>query len=181
MDPADLSFFVCMTISAILVGLIIMVYSLMIYHFFIAKEDLIPLVKATCVTSINLSMLTGIILFVTFPECHSPFYCGNNFRGNFLLLMTADFYILSKLSLYTVFMTRLHFSFNGSSYQYSKCVYFALFIIIAIILIVLIVFNAAIITEVENYYFILLLYNINTCRGQYGEIFCPKQKVLPEL
>ena len=28
---------------------------------------------------------------------------------------------------------------------------------------------------------LIIIYNINTCRGQYGEIFCPKQKVLPEL
>ena len=148
----SLSWRICLAINTLLVVPTLLIYIWMLYRFFAhaKRHQLAQLTKATSFISLTLSTFSSLCFYATFPGCKPKDSCGENFLGDFFMLSTADTYVLSKISLYIVFVSRLRL-FHGSAYHYRKGIISILVALIIIIFIGMAVFNyLAICTEYDT-------------------------------
>eukprot|EP01083_Nonionella_stella_P017202 48086_1 len=134
------AYYIGLVLGCIVMILTIFVYGLMIYYFCNTEKKLSKLIQITTISSINLSAISILFSFATFPVC-SEYFCYENALGHFFLLTTTNSYILSKISVYIVFITRLHLSFHSSIYQYSNIIFCVLFAFTFFVIVMLVIFD----------------------------------------
>lgn len=81
-------------------------------------------------------ILGNISLWTTYPVCHVYTTCGDNFIGDFYFLTIFDTYLLNKIFMYLSVIYRLFDTFDGTSHQYSKLMYFVLYTLVFIIFLI---------------------------------------------
>ena len=90
--------------------------------------------------SVISATISAILIFSIFPVC-SQWNCWHNMLENIYYALWWNFYFLSKLFLYLIFVGRLMNPYFIQIYQYSKFVEYSLWMLLIALIMVMITFN----------------------------------------